>query len=76
MLLVHLLHHQETEAKIEECRVPSLHRHMQWSEARTRQVVREAEDRMLVRRADDLLFATAEGRSLADVALIGEESRQ
>jgi len=72
MLLVHLIHHQETEAEAEECRMPSLHRHLQWSEARTRQVVREAENRKLVRRVDDLLHATADGRELAEVAVIGE----
>jgi len=72
MLLVHLLHHQETETATEECRVPSLHRHLQWSEARIRQVVREAEGRELVARADDLLRATADGRRLAEVAVVGE----
>ena len=73
MLLVHLLHHQETESEVEECRVPSLHRHLQWGENRTRQVVREAESRELVARAGDLLYATAEGGSLADVAVVGED---
>ena len=72
MLLVHLLHHQETEAEIEECRVPSLHRHLQWAESRTRQVVREAEQRDLVSRVGDLLNATAEGKRLAEVAIVGE----
>lgn len=72
MLLVHLLHHQETEAEVEECRVPSLHRHLQWSEARTRQVVREAEGKDLVARAGDLLRVTSDGKDLADVAVIGE----
>lgn len=72
MLLVHLLHHQETESEAEECRVPSLHRHLQWGEARTRQVVREAEGQDLVARAGDLLHATAGGRKLAEVAVIGE----
>ena len=70
MLLVHLLHHQATEAEIEECRVPSLHRHMQWSEARTRQVIREAESRQLVVRTDDLLSSTADGRRLAESAIL------
>ena len=72
MLLVHLLHHQGTESEAEECRVPSLHRHLQWSENRTRQVVREAEGRKLVGRTEDLLFATADGRQLAEVAVVGE----
>jgi manganese/zinc/iron transport system permease protein len=72
MLLVHLLHHQETEAEADECRVSSLHRHLLWSEARIRHVVREAENRELVSRVDDLLHATADGRRLAEVAVVGE----
>jgi manganese/zinc/iron transport system permease protein len=76
MLLVHLLHHQETAAEADECRVSSLHRHLQWSDARTRQVVREAESRALVNRIDDLLRATADGRELAEVAVIGEAEKR
>lgn len=72
MLLVHLLHHQETEAEAEECRVPSLHRHLRWSEVRTRHVIREARIRGLVTRSGELLYATADGRRLAEVAVIGE----
>ncbi|MEJ2582718.1 MAG: metal ABC transporter permease [Acidobacteriota bacterium] len=72
MLLVHLLHHQSTASEPEECRVPSLHRHLQWSESRIRQVVREAEARELVTQAGEILHATAEGRTLAEVSVIGE----
>jgi CTP-dependent riboflavin kinase len=72
MLLVHLLHHQETKSETEECQVHSLHRHLQWSEHRTRQVIREAEGRALVARAGDLLHATADGRQLAEAAVVGE----
>lgn len=72
MLVVHLLHHQETAAATEECRLPGLHHHLQWSEARTRQVVGEAEQRNLVERTDGLLLATAEGRRLAEVAIVGD----
>jgi manganese/zinc/iron transport system permease protein len=72
MLLVHLLHHQETENESEECRVQSLHLHLQWSEARTRQVVREARARRLVARSGQLLYATADGRELAEIAVVGE----
>jgi manganese/zinc/iron transport system permease protein len=71
MLVVHLLHHQETESAAEECRVPSLHRHLRWGEARTRQVVREAQRRNLVERVGDLLHATVAGRELAEVAVVG-----
>jgi manganese/zinc/iron transport system permease protein len=76
MLLVHLLHHQETDREAEECKVPSLHRHLKWGEARTRQVVREAEGRELVARTGELLRATADGRRLADVAVVGESHSQ
>lgn len=72
MLVVHLLHHQGTDAAAEECKVPGLHRHLQWSEARTRQVVGEAEQRNLVTRAGDLVMATTDGRRLAEAAIVGE----
>lgn len=72
MLVVHLLHHQETGAALQECRLPSLHRHLQWSEGRTQHTVREAERRGLVRRSDDLVLATADGRRVANRAVIGE----
>ena len=70
MLLVHLLHHQDTEMAAEECRLPSIHRHLQWSENRTRQVVREAESRALVEQTGELLLATSHGRRLAESALL------
>ncbi len=72
MLLVHLLHHQETESEAEECRLRTLHRHLRWSEARTRHVVREAEARQLVRRVGEIVSATSDGRRLAEIAVIGE----
>ena len=52
--------------------MPGLHHHLQWSETRTRQVVREAEARGLVSQAGELLYATADGRRLAEVAVVGE----
>jgi manganese/zinc/iron transport system permease protein len=70
MLVVHLLHHQETELEREECRLQGLHEHLRWSETRTRQVVREAEHRDLVARADELVLATPAGRHLADEAIL------
>ncbi|MCJ7755509.1 MAG: metal ABC transporter permease [Thermoanaerobaculales bacterium] len=70
MLVVHLLHHQETELEREECRLQGLHEHLRWSETRTRQVVREAEHRDLVARADELVLATPAGRRLADEAIL------
>jgi manganese/zinc/iron transport system permease protein len=72
MLVVHLLHHQDTEAAREECSLPALHRHLKWSEGQTRQVVRTAEQRALVERTGELLYATVHGRRLADVSVVGE----
>jgi len=71
MLVVHLVHHQGTLREREECRLAGLDRHLQWGEARTRQVVREAEQRRLVTRTGDLLLATAEGRRLGEAAIVG-----
>ncbi len=70
MLVVHLLHHQETELEGEECRLQGLHEHLRWSETRTRQVVGEAEKRDLVERADELVLATSAGRRLAEEAIL------
>lgn len=69
MLVVHLLHHQGTELEPEECRLRGLHLHLRWTEARTRQVVREAEKQRLVERVGDLLLATGDGRLLAEAAV-------
>jgi len=70
MLVVHLLHHQETDLEREECRLRGLHEHLRWSETRTRQIVREAEHRDLVVRADELVLATPAGRRLAEEAIL------
>lgn len=70
MLVVHLLHHQETEAEREECRLKGLHEHLRWSETRTKQVVREAEHRDLVARSGGLVLATSAGRRLAEKAIL------
>jgi manganese/zinc/iron transport system permease protein len=72
MLVVHLLHHQDTEAAEEECSLPRLHHHLLWSLGRTQQVVREAERRTLVERSGELLRATDAGRRLAEAAITGE----
>ena len=72
MLVVHLLHHQDTEAAEEECGLSGLHRHLKWSVGRTQQVVREAEQKSLVERSGELLRATDAGRRLAEAAITGE----
>ena len=70
MLVVHLLHHQGTAAETEECRSEGIHQHLRWTEARTRQVLRQAEERRLVERSGELLHATVDGTRLANAALI------
>jgi manganese/zinc/iron transport system permease protein len=71
MLLVHLLHHEHTEAAREECRRATLHHHLRWSEGFTRQVAREAELRDLVVPAGELVALTDSGRDRAQHAVVG-----
>ena len=71
MLLVHLLHHQHTEAAREECRRTTLHRHLRWSEGFTRQVARQAEQRGLVAPAGELVTLTDTGHERAQHAVVG-----
>jgi manganese/zinc/iron transport system permease protein len=71
LLLVHLLHHEHTADALEECRMATLHRHLQWSENRTRQIVRNAMSRSLARPDDEILVLTEPGRDLAQNAVIG-----
>ncbi len=71
MLLVHLLHHEDTPEVAEECREAGLHHHLGWGESWTKRVVGKAEGRALIARRDDLVLPTAHGRRLADDAVIG-----
>jgi manganese/zinc/iron transport system permease protein len=74
MLLVHLLHHEHSPDALEECRVATLHRHLQWTEGLTRQTVREASARELAERSGELLVLTETGRDLAQRAVVGVSS--
>jgi manganese/zinc/iron transport system permease protein len=65
MLLVHLLHHEGSDAAVEESRLATLHRHLKWSERHTQRVVRAAGDRGLVKRIGELLELTSSGRNRA-----------
>ena len=65
MLLVHLLNHEDSVDAAEECRRSTLNRHLRWSEAFTRQVVRSADRDELVKRAGELLELTESGRRQA-----------
>lgn len=71
MLLVHLLHHEDTPEVSQECREAGLHHHLGWGESWTKRVVGKAEGRALIARRDDLVLPTAQGRRLADDAVIG-----
>ena len=71
MLLVHLLHHEHTPAERRECHPATLHRHLRWTEGRTRQVIRHATADGLVEVAGDLLVLTEPGRHLAQFAVVG-----
>lgn len=71
MLLVHLLHHEGGADADVECRRVTLHHHLRWGEARTRQVVRHATARSVVAEAGGLLRLTGTGRELAQRAVVG-----
>jgi len=71
MLLVHLLHHENSADAPEECRLETLHQHLQWGQAFTRQVVRHAGSRQLVAEAGALLQLSKAGRDLAQQAVVG-----
>ena len=71
MLLVHLLHHEDTLEAAEECREAGLYRHLGWRENWTRRVVGRAAGRALVARQGDLVLPTDAGRRLANDAVIG-----
>jgi len=70
LLAVHLAHHEGRPEAAEESRTRALHRHLQWSVAFTRQVVRFATARGIVRPAGELLELTASGREVAQDALV------
>lgn len=71
MLLVHLLHHENTPEAAEECREIGLYRHLGWRESWTKRVVGKAEGRALIARRGELILPTESGRHLADNAVIG-----
>ncbi len=71
MLLVHLLHHENTPEAAEECRQDGLYRHLGWRESWTRRVVAKARHRALVDASGDLVVPTDAGRHLGNNAVIG-----
>ena len=70
MLLVHLLHHENTPVADRECRVSHLEAHLRWEPARAELAVRTAEREGAVVRAGDRLSLTPDGRQRAQRAMI------
>ena len=70
MLLVHLLHHENTPEAERECRVSHLEDHLRWDHARALLAVRTAEREGAVTRAGDWLALTASGRERAQRAMV------
>ena len=70
MLLVHLLHHEDTPEAERECRVQHLQEHLRWEPAFASTAVRFAERTGTVDRAGDRLALTDEGRERARQAMV------
>ncbi len=70
LLVVHLAHHEHGVEAVEENRLCTLYRHLQWSAPFTERVVRHAVARRLVRPSGELLELTDPGRALAQRLLV------
>ncbi|MEM0963388.1 MAG: metal ABC transporter permease [Bacteroidota bacterium] len=70
MLLVHLLHHEDSPEAERECRVSHLQDHLRWAPAFATRAVRAAERDGAVTRAGDRLALTASGRARAQRAMV------
>jgi manganese/zinc/iron transport system permease protein len=73
MLAIHLLHHEGTPEEAEETSAGTLHRHMNWSEARAREVSRRLVVRGWANAEAGRLALTPEGRAIA-VGAVGARS--
>ena len=71
LLLVHILHHEQTSAARQECHPRTLHRHLRWTDGHTRGVIRHATANGFVDISDQLLVLTQAGRDLAQQAIVG-----
>lgn len=69
LLLVHLYQHEHAADADRECRRGGLHRHLQWPQSRTTDVLRRAVEAGLVIQAGDMVHLTPRGRNLARRAL-------
>lgn len=70
MLTIHLLNHEGTERAYDENRVDHLWEHLRWQPDFAEEVVRYAERKGMVRRQKGYLMLTAEGRALAQQAMV------
>ncbi len=69
MLLIHLVHHEDTPEEARECRASHLQEHLAWEGAFAAKVVRRAAREGTVRRREGRLLLTDAGRRLARQAL-------
>jgi len=72
MLLVHLLHHEHGPDTDEECNAQGVHRHLQWPQSFTRQVIRAAVGKGWVEVDGEQLCLTSAGRQFGQQAVVGE----
>jgi manganese/zinc/iron transport system permease protein len=72
MMLVHLLNHEGGPDADEECNARGVHKHLQWPQSFTRQVIRSAIGRGWVEIVGEHLSLTDAGRELGQRAVVGE----
>lgn len=70
MLLVHLLHHQDTPEEQEECRADHLQEHLRWNPDVASSAIRHAVRDRLVEQAGDVLRLTPRGKELAQETML------
>ncbi len=70
MLLVHLLHHQDTPDEDEECRPGHLEEHLGWRPEVASSAIRRAMRDRLVDRTGEVLRLTPRGRALAQETMV------
>ncbi|HUE95892.1 MAG TPA: metal ABC transporter permease, partial [Longimicrobiaceae bacterium] len=71
MLLVHLLHHENTPDEHRECRPDHLRDHLRWKEEVATRAIRSATREDLVVSRGELLHLTEAGRRLAKESMVG-----
>jgi manganese/zinc/iron transport system permease protein len=74
MLAIHLLQHEGTPDEAVECRLATLHSHMNWPGPQTLIVVARVTERGWATLRDERLVLTPEGRRVASSALHGPSS--